>query len=107
MISNWIWSDNLRVMFELLGQTAGYVFGESDWVATEFGLGGTNAEVGPWFSYRLVGSSPLDVEVAWSDPVAGGDEVIVRVLNEVDDLVAVKVQRIWSVLNQYQVAPRH
>jgi hypothetical protein len=106
MISDWIWSGNLHPMFQVLGQVAGYVFEESDWSAVEFGIAGTNSERELWFAYPLIGATRLDVEVAWGDPVAGGDEVVVRIANHLDEVAAARVQTVWSLLNQYEVRSR-
>lgn len=51
----WIWTANLRPFVQVLSRDVGYQFDASDWIAIEFGLGGTDSEAGPWFDYPIGG----------------------------------------------------
>jgi hypothetical protein len=46
----WIWTANLRPFPAELGRLAGNGFDDSDWIAVEYGIQGTDSEAGPWFS---------------------------------------------------------
>jgi hypothetical protein len=43
----WIWTSNLLPFVVELGRLAGYGFDESDWIAVEYGIQGTDSEAGP------------------------------------------------------------
>lgn len=49
----WIWTDNLRPLLVELSLLVGYGFDDSDWIAVENGVGGTDSEAGPWFEYPV------------------------------------------------------
>jgi len=49
----WIWTGNLRPFLVELGRLTGYGFDDSDWIAVEYGIQGTDGEAGPWFSYPV------------------------------------------------------
>jgi len=49
----WIWTENLRPFLVELGRLTGYGFDDSDWIAVEYGIQGTDSEAGPWFSYPV------------------------------------------------------
>jgi hypothetical protein len=49
----WIWTDNLRPLLVELSLLVGYGFDDSDWMAVENGVGGTDSEAGPWFEYPV------------------------------------------------------
>ena len=66
----WIWADNLRPLLVELSLLAGYRFGDSDWIAVEHGLRGTDSETGLWFEYSL---GRVSVAVAFEP---GADEMV-------------------------------
>jgi hypothetical protein len=49
----WVWTDNLRPLLVELARLVGYRFDESDWIAVEHGVRGTDSEAGPWFGYPV------------------------------------------------------
>ena len=49
----WIWTDNLRPVLVELAILAGCHFDDSDWIAFEHGMQGTDTEAGPWFDYPV------------------------------------------------------
>ncbi len=53
MAVGWIWTDNLRPLLVELGLLVSYRFDDSDWIAVEYGLAGTDSESGPWFEYPI------------------------------------------------------
>lgn len=66
----WIWTDNLRPLFAELAQLVGYQFDDSDWLAIEHGVQGTDSEAGRWFAYP-VGSIVVSLAL---EP--GADEMV-------------------------------
>lgn len=60
----WIWEENVRTLFETISRWIGYEFDDSDWTAIAEGLKTTDVENGDWYSYPLMGSSRVDVEVS-------------------------------------------
>jgi hypothetical protein len=66
----WIWTDNLRALFAELALLAGYQFDDSDWIAVEYGIQGTDSEAGPWFDY------PVGQIVVTLALEPGADEVV-------------------------------
>lgn len=49
----WIWQSNLRPFLTELALVAGYPFDDSDWIAVEYGVRGTDSEAGIWFEYPV------------------------------------------------------
>ena len=49
----WIRTDNLRPLLAELSPLVGYGFDDSDWIAVEHGIRGTDSEAGPWFEYPV------------------------------------------------------
>lgn len=49
----WIWTANLRPVLVELCILTGCRFDDSDWVAVEHGMLGTDSEAGLWFEYPL------------------------------------------------------
>jgi hypothetical protein len=75
----WIWTDNLRPLFTELALLENYQFSDSDWMAIEYGIQGTDSEAGEWFEYpvgHLVVSLALEpgAEEMVSVKVAGAAE---------------------------------
>jgi hypothetical protein len=49
----WIWTDNLRPLLTEIGLLVRYRFDDSDWIAVEYGVLGTDSEAGRWFDYPI------------------------------------------------------
>jgi hypothetical protein len=66
----WIWTDNLRPLLVELAILADYHFDDSDWIAFEHGIQGTDTDAGPWFEYPV---GRLSVTAAFE---TGADEMV-------------------------------
>ena len=44
----WNWTGNLRPFLVDLGRLIGYGFDDSDWIAVEYWIQGTDSEAAPW-----------------------------------------------------------
>ena len=72
----WIWTGNLRPLLVEPGRLTGDGFDDSDWIAVEYGIQGTDSEAGPWFSYPV---GRIGVRLALEP---GADEMVTVKLEE-------------------------
>jgi hypothetical protein len=98
MICDWIYSDNLKPLVEILSRFAGYEFDGGDWTALEFGVIDTNYEQDRWFRFEFVGSHSIRVEFAM-DP--GSEVLFVRI--ESDWETAPQIDVIVPLLQSYRL----
>jgi hypothetical protein len=65
-LQDWIFAENLQAFVEVLAHLAGYTLydEEYDWVAIEAGIPETDADEDKWYSYPLLGTHPLALDVA-------------------------------------------
>jgi hypothetical protein len=95
-VRGWVWSGNVRTGLEYVSRWVGYEFDDTDWQAVENGLPDTSAEEPErWYDYPIVGSPQLVVLVAVNP---GADPVDIRVQGEMDDILAVRIETLLSVL---------
>jgi hypothetical protein len=64
---SWIFDTNPRPFCEVVAEFAGYVFGDSDWLAIETALPGTDVDQDTWYDYPLHGPVPVTLHLA-ADP---------------------------------------
>lgn len=103
MVGSWIFGENLLPALEMISHVVGYEFDSSDRVAIEFGLAHTSSEQDRWFEYPFVGSTPIDLRLAWSDP--GDGVVLLEVASAVSDDQAIRIDTILDVFATYLVKP--
>ena len=91
----WIWADNLRPLLTELALLAGYRFGDSDWIAVEHGLRGTDSQAGPWFEYPL---GSVSVAVAFEP---GADEMVSVKLDEASESEQERIRWLGSLMRNW------
>ncbi|MGW2828843.1 hypothetical protein [Streptomyces sp. NPDC001286] len=100
----WIRETNLRAFCESLAAEVAYDFDDSDWLAIDTALPGTDDEQprSAWYTYPLVGRTRLELHVARS---VGGSEVSVSDQGTVDSRTRIRLELLLDVMARYAVAP--
>jgi hypothetical protein len=94
----WIWADNLPPLLVELALLAGYRFDDSDWLAVERGLRGTDSEAGPWFEYPL---GRISVAVALEP---GADEMVAAKLDGASESEQDKIRWLGSLMRNWHLS---
>jgi len=94
--SGWLLYPSVRRFLELTGFYVGYDFDDLDWQAIETGIEGLRTE-DDTFSYPIAGQRELAVSLS-KDP--GGDEVILTITGPPDELLAVRLETLFDVLQR-------
>lgn len=100
--AGWIWETNLRPFCESLAAEVAYDFDDSDWLAIDTALPGTDDEqpLSAWYVYPLVGRRRVELHVAQS---VGGGEVSVSVQGAVDGPTRSRVALLLDVMARYRM----
>ena len=102
--ASWIWSDNLRSFFEILGRLCGYTFDDADWAAVEAGVRDTDGERDSRYSYPLGERTSWVVRIA-QDP--GTDVVLVQLdCADATDEQSAKLELLLELANTYVLKRR-
>ncbi|CAM5643668.1 MULTISPECIES: hypothetical protein [Streptomyces] len=86
---SWIFEANLRPFCEAVAEFSGYSFGDSDWLAVETALPGTDVDQDSWYDYPLHGPVPVTLHIA-ADP--GSSVVVVDVTGLTEDSVRAQIE---------------
>ncbi len=98
----WIWTDNLRPLLMELAVLSGYQFDDSDWIAVEHGMRGTDSEAGPWFEYPV---GHLSVTAAFEP---GADEMVAVKVGGASDSEREKIRWLTALLRNWHLSdPSH
>jgi hypothetical protein len=94
----WIWTDNLRPLLMELALLVGYQFDDSDWIAVEHGMQGTDSEAGPWFEYPV---GNLLVTAAFEP---GADEMVSVNLEGASESEREKIRWLGDLMRNWQLS---
>lgn len=92
--SGWVWSGNVRPLIEMVSDTIGYAFDDSDWLAISDALPDTDDEEDDgWYVYPLMGGPPVELRLAQA---VGGGEVSVQLIGSTNEELRGKVELLLS-----------
>ncbi len=99
-MGGWVWPSNVERLLFWASHYVGYRFDHLDSQAVKTALPATDDErEDGWFEYPLVGAPALRVRLAQS---LGAEPVIVRVIGELDDRLAARIETLLDVLSDVQ-----
>jgi hypothetical protein len=102
-VGGWVWAVNVPALMRQLATLIGYAYDEFDEDAVEAGLAGTDADqASGWYDYPLIGQPALTVGLAQN---VGAEPVSVRVVGDMDPVLAARVDTVISVLAAVRTTP--
>lgn len=98
----WVWEENTRTLVESISRWIDYTFDDSDWAAIAEGLKTSDADEDSWYSYPVVGTSRVNIDLARN---AGAASVNVKITLHPPSSpgLAAKVGVLLELLNDVRV----
>ena len=100
--STWVPSDNLKSVITAICWWINYPFDQSDWTAVYYGYRGTDNEAGIWYRYPLMGTPPLEIDLA-REPGADPVTIKVNATHPLPPHLQVQIETTLSIFNSFNL----
>lgn len=99
----WIFESNFISSLLILSHLANYEADNNDFDAIKFGLVGTSADKRIWYDYQLIGSTIIDIQVAYDE----NDSSIIFFSLSFDQNLAEKIEFMIYIVQEFNVNHRN